>query len=206
MYLTQSGTGYTVYLQNNYYAQKNIDDTQAILSGNEASLTLDKELDDYLNKIVDSIPELKASQEAGIGVGFVILPESASSDLKQSVSFATDKMLQTGTNPEILKGVLGIVKDTFSLEYENHIGYTSVKNYQHSVDMNSLNNTMEKFKDAYGTDTALSEAMAKFADYLNEIWGFLNKDAGNNNAGSIFTHSGKLSSEEKKGQFLNTSA
>jgi hypothetical protein len=206
MYLTQSGTGYTVYLQNNYYAQKNLDDTQAILSGNEASLTLDKELDDYLNKIVDSIPELKASQEAGIGVGFVILPESASADLKQSISFATDKMVQTGTNPEILKGILGIVKDTFSLEYENHMGYTSVKNYQHSVDMNSLNNIMDKFKDSYGTDTALSEAMAKFADYLNEIWGFLNKDAGNNNAGSIFTSLGQLSSEEKKGQFLNTSA
>jgi hypothetical protein len=206
MYLTQSGTGYTVYLQNNYYAQKNLDDTQAILSGNEASLTLDKELDDYLNKIVDSIPELKASQEAGIGVGFVILPESASADLKQSISFATDKMVQTGTNPEILKGILGIVKDTFSLEYENHMGYTSVKNYQHSVDMNSLNNIMDKFKDSYGTDTALSEAMAKFADYLNEVWGFLNKDAGNNNAGSIFTSLGQLSSEEKKGQFLNTSA
>ncbi|MDD3598078.1 hypothetical protein [Sulfuricurvum sp.] len=36
--------------------------------------------------------------------------------------------------------------------------------------------------------------------------GIILKDAGNNNAGSIFTSSGKLSSEEKKGQFLNTSA
>jgi hypothetical protein len=206
MYLTQSGIGYTVYLQNNYYAKKNLDDTQAILSGNEASLTLDEELDGYLNKIIDSIPELKASEEAGIGVGFVILPESASSDLKQSVSFATDKIIKDGTDPDILKGILGIVKDTFSLEYENHIGYTSIKNYQHSVDINSLNNIMEKFKDAYGADKTLSEAMAKFADYLNDIWGHLNKEAGYSESGSIFTSSGKLSFNEKKGQFLNTSA
>lgn len=210
MYLTQSGTGYTIYLQNNYHAQETLKNRDAIdkSGGNWASTEpIDKGFNDYLNKIIDSIPELKASQEAGIGIGVVILPESASSDLKQSVSFATDKMVQDGTNPEILKGILGIVKDTFSLEYENHLGYTSVKNYQHSVDMKSLNNVMDKFKDTYGTDNKpLSEALAKFADYLNEIWGHLNKDAGNNNAGSIFTPSGKLSSEEKKGQLLNTSA
>lgn len=206
MYTHQSGISYTVYLQNNYYAQKNLADTQAILSGNEASLTLDKGLDDYLNKIVDSIPELKASQEAGIGVGFVILPESASNDAKQSVSIATDMMLKDGTDPDILKGVLGIVKDTFSLDYENNFGYTSIKNYTSSSDKNDLTNVMDKFKNAYGTDKPLSEALGKFSDYLNDIWGHLNKDAGNNNAGSIFTPSGKLSSEEKKGQLLNTSA
>ena len=206
MYLKESGTGYTVYLQNNYYAQKNYADTQALLSGNWAqSGELDKGLDDYLNKIVDAIPELKASQEAGIGVGFVILPESTSSDLKQSVSTAADQMIKDGTDPDILKGILGIVKDTFSLEYENHPGYSSVRNYESSVDTSSLNHLMENFKNAYGTDKTLSEALSKFADYLNEIWEHLNKQAGNNDAGSIFTSEGKLSSEEKKGRFFNAS-
>lgn len=205
MYLKESGTGYTVYLQNNYYAQKNYVDTQAILSGNEDALTLDKGLDDYLNKIIDAIPELKASQEAGIGVGFVILPESSSDSLKQSISAATDKMIKDGTDSDLLKGILGIVKDKFSLEYENHPGYTSIQNYKSSVDTNSLNHLMENFKNAYGTDKALSEALSKFADYLNDIWEHLNKQAGNNDAGSIFTSTGKLSSEEKKGRFFNTS-
>lgn len=209
MYLTQSGTGYTVYLQNNKYANQTLENRAAIAKDGEnwvPSGELDKGLDDYINKIVDAIPELKASQEAGIGVGFVILPESMSSDLKQSVSTATDQMIKDGTDPDILKGVLGIVKDTFSLEYENNPGYTTVKNYHSSVDTNSLNYLMENFKNTYGTDKALSDALSKFADYLNEIWGHLNKDAGNNNAGSIFTSSGKISSNEQKGQLFNTSA
>jgi hypothetical protein len=33
----------------------------------------------------------------------------------------------------------------------------------------------------------------------------LNKQAGNNDAGSIFTSEGKLSPEEKKGRFFNAS-
>jgi hypothetical protein len=206
MYVHQSGIGYTVYLQNNYYAQKNHTDTQALLSGNWAqSGELDKGLDDYLNKIVDAIPELKASQEAGIGVGFVILPESMSSDLKQSVSTATDQMIKDGTDPDILKGVLGIVKDTFSCDIEHHNGYALIKNFTSTADSNDLNNMLENFKNAYGTDKALSEALSKFADYLNDIWEHLNKQAGNNDVGSIFTSEGKLSPEEKKGRFFSAS-
>lgn len=206
MYVHQSGIGYTVYLQNNYYAQKNYTDTQALLSGNWAqSGELDKGLDDYLNKIVDAIPELKASQEAGIGVGFVILPESMSSDLKQSVSTATDQMIKDGTDPDILKGILGIVKDTFSCDIEHHNGYALIKNFTSTADSNDLNNMLENFKNAYGTDKALREALSKFADYLNEIWEHLNKQAGNNDVGSIFTSEGKLSPEEKKGRFFNAS-
>ncbi len=206
MYTHQSGISYTVYLQNNYYAQKNLADTQAILSGNEASLTLDKGLDDYLNKIIDNIPELKEAKQKGIGIGVVILPKSASDDLKQSVSLATNKMIQDSTDPDILKGVLGVVKGEWSGDVEMHNGYALSKNDTFSYDTNALNNIMDKINNAYGMDKPLSEALAKFADYLNEIWGHLNKDAGNNNAGSIFTSLGKLSSDEKKGQLLNTSA
>ena len=205
MYTHQTGSFYTLYLQNDYYAQKNYADTQAILSGNEASLTLDKGLDDYLNKIIDAIPELKAADQQGIGIGVVILPESASNDLKQSVSGATDQMIKDGTDPDILKGVLGIVKGEWSGDVEMHDGYALSKNDTFSYDINALNGVLEKVKNAYGTDKALSEALSKFADYLNDIWEHLNKQAGNNDVGSIFTSEGKLSSEEKKGRFFNAS-
>lgn len=205
MYTHQTGSFYTIYLQNDYYAQKNYVDTQAILSGNEASLTLDKGLDDYLKKIIEAIPELKAADQQGIGIGVVILPESASNDLKQSVSGATDQMIKDGTDPDILKGVLGVVKGEWSGDVEMHDGYALSKNDTFSYDINALNGVLEKVKNAYGTDKALSEALSKFADYLNEIWEHLNKQAGNNDVGSIFTSEGKLSPEEKKGRFFNAS-
>jgi hypothetical protein len=201
MYTQQTGSFYTFFLQNDYYAQKNLSDTQAISSGKKASLALDKGLDDYLNKIIDNIPELKEAKQKGIGIGVVILPESASDDLKQSVSLATNKMIQDGISPNILKGVLGVIKGEWSGNVEIHDGYALSKNDTFSYDTNALNNIMDKINNAYGMDKPLSEALAEFADYLNEIWGHLNKDAGNNNAGSIFTTSGKLSSEEKKGSF-----
>lgn len=204
MYLSQSGTSYTVYLQNDYYAQRTLSDREALKTDNGASLSFDKGLDDYLNKIIDSIPELKASQESGIGVGFIILPESAPSDLKDAVSVATNKMVQNQTEPDILKGVLGIVKDNFSLEYENRSGYTSIKNDTHSFDMSSLNSLLNNFKDTYGSNKPLSDALGKFADYLNEIWSVTNKQAGNTNIGSIFSANGQSLPDTKKGQFLNT--
>lgn len=209
MYTHQTGSFYTLYLQNNYYAQKTLEDREAIdkSGGNwAASGELDKGLDDYLNKIIDNIPELKEAKNKGIGIGVEILPESASDDLKQSVTFATDKMIKDNTDPDILKGVLGVVKGEWSGDVEMHDGYALSKNDTFSYDMPSLNNIIDKVKNAYGTDKALTEALSKFADYLNDIWGQLNKEAGNNNAGSIFTPSGKFSSEEKKGQLLNTSA
>lgn len=209
MYTHQTGSFYTLYLQNDYYAQEILKNRDAIdkSGGNWASSEpIDKGFNDYLDKIIDLIPELKEAEQKGIGIGVEILPESASADLKQGVSLATDKMIKDGTDPDILKAVLGVVKGTWSGDVEMHNGYALSKNDTFSYDTDALDNVMQKFKNAYGTDKSLSEALAKFADYLNEIWGHLNKDAGNNNAGSIFTPSGKLSSEEKKGQFLNTSA
>ncbi len=209
MFVHESGIGYTLYLQNNYYAQKTLENREAIdkSGGNwAASGELDKGLDDYLNKIIDNIPELKEAEQKGIGISVVILPESASNDLKEGISLATDKMIKDGTDPDILKTVLGVVKYTYSMDVENHNGYALIKNDTYSDDTTALKNLMENFKNAYGADKTLSEAMAKFADYLNDIWGHLNKEAGYSESGSIFTSSGKLSFNEKKGQFLNTSA
>ena len=209
MYTHQTGSFYTLYLQNNYYAQKTLENREAIdkSGGNWAqSGELDKGLDDYLNKIIDNIPELKEAKQKGIGIGVEILPESTSVDIKQSVSLATNKMIKDGIDPDILKAVLGVVKGEWSGDVEMHDGYALSKNDTFSYDMSSLNNIIDKVKNAYGTDKTLGEAIAKFADYLNDIWGHLNKEAGHSESGSIFTSSGKLSSDEKKGQFLNTSA
>jgi len=115
-------------------------------------------------------------------------------------------MIKDGTDPDILKAVLGVVKGEWSGDVEMHNGYALSKNDTFSYDTNALKNLMENFKNTYGTNKTLSEAMAKFADYLNDIWEHLNKDTGYSESGSIFTSSGKLSSDEKKGQFLNTSA
>jgi len=208
MFVHRSGISYTLYLQNNYYAQQTLKNREEIdkSGGNWAqSGDMDKGLDDYLSKIIDAIPELKEAEKKGIGIGVVILPESSSDVLKQSVSAATDQMIADGTDPDILKDVLGIVKDTFSCDIENNNGYALIKNLTSTADSNDLNNMLENFKNAYGTDKTLSEALSKFADYLNEIWEHLNKQAGNNDAGSIFTSEGKLSPEEKKGRFFNAS-
>lgn len=207
MYVHKSGTSYTVYLQNNQYAQQTLKERENINQngGNWTPDKLDKGLDDYLNSIVNTIPELKKSQEAGIGVGVVILPESTSHDLKQSISIATDQMIKEGTDPNTLKGVLGIVKDTFSYDMEMNNGYALIKNYTSSVNMNDLSNLMENIKNKYGADQKLSEALSKFADYLNEIWGHLSEQSGNSKTGSIFTPSGSLVSEENKGVYLDTS-
>ena len=125
MYTHQTGSFYTLYLQNNYYAQQTLENRAAIekSGGNwAASGELDKGLDDYLNKIIDNIPELKEAEQKGIGIGVVVLPESASDDLKQSVSFATDRMMKDGVDPDVLKGVLGVVKGEWSGDVEMHNG------------------------------------------------------------------------------------
>ncbi len=204
MYIHQSGTSYTVYLQNNKYAQQTLENREEITSssGNRAqSGELDKGLDDYLNKIVNAIPELKASQEAGIGVGFVILPEGSSDNLKQSVSLATDRMIKNGADTNILKGILGVVREAFSYDIENNNGYSTIKNDTSSTNINDINSVMDKIKDTYETDKQLCESLSKFSGYLNEIWNHLNDQTGDVNKSSIFA----LSQDEIKGVYLNTS-
>lgn len=203
MFVHESGIGYTLYLQNNHYAQEVLKNREAIdKSGGDwaASGPFDKDLDDYLSKIIDLIPELKEAEEKGIGIGVEIWPESNSSSLNKSISLATDKMIKDGTDTDILKAVLGVVKFEWSADVEMHNGYALSKNDTFSYDRSALKNVMEKFKESYGTDQSLSVALAKFADYLNDIWDNLSKDAK-----STFTSSGTISSDEKKGQVLNTS-
>ncbi|MCD8543725.1 MAG: hypothetical protein LRY52_02390 [Sulfurospirillum cavolei] len=171
MYVHESGVGYTLYIQNDYYANQTLKESNTLDSGqNLTNETYDASLDDYLNKIIDSIPELKSAQESGVGIGVVILPQSASSTLKEAVSQTTNKMLDEGTDEDVLKSVLGIVKFNYSADVEYGSGVATVKNDTYSYDLESVNNILSKFQEIYGSNGNLSAGLSKFSEYLNDIY------------------------------------
>ena len=94
MYVHESSVGYTLYIQNNTYANQVLEEREAEASGAVVDKPYDSSLHDYLEKVIASIPELKEYEANGGGIGVVILPESASSTLKDAVSQTTDKMLE----------------------------------------------------------------------------------------------------------------
>ncbi len=171
MYVHDSGVSYTLYIQNDYYANQTLKESEALASGQElANETYDSSLDDYLNKIIENIPELKSAQDSGIGIGVVILPESASSTLKEAVSQTTDKMLDEGTDEDTLKCVLGIVKSNYSADIDFGAAVASIKNFSVTYDMDSLNNVLSKFQEIYSSNGELSAGLSKFSEYLNDIY------------------------------------
>jgi len=171
MYVHESGIGYTLYIQNNKYANQVLEDRDAINKngGNRTSSTLDIGLDDYLNKVIDSIPELKDYKANGGGVGVIILPESTSPILKDAVTETTHKMLDEGTDENILKGVLGIVKFNYSGDVEYGNGIATSKNDTFDFDLKAANDVLSKFQDIYASNGELSSGLGKFSEYLNEI-------------------------------------
>lgn len=173
MYVHESGVGYTLYIQNDTYANKILDER----AGKEGSTTLDTGLDDYLNQIIAAIPELKEYEANGGGIGVVILPEGASSTLKNALSQTTDKMLEEGTDEDILKGVLGIVKFNYSGDVEYGNGVATSKNDVFTYDLESVNHVLNKFKEIYASNGALSAGLGKFSEYLNEIYAMLQNEA-----------------------------
>lgn len=181
MYVHESGVGYTLYIQNDKYANQVLEEREAEASGTIIDKPYDSSLHDYLEKVVASIPELKEYEANGGGIGVVILPESASSMLKDAVSQTSDKMLNEGEDENILKGVLGIIKYNYSwdIEYGKADKYTDmhIKNESWSYDMEAVNNILNKFKDIYASNGALSAGLGKFSEYLNEIYEMLQKEA-----------------------------
>lgn len=176
MYVHESGIGYWLYIQNDKYANENLKFREAEMSGQTYEIQ-DTGLDDYLNKVIASIPELKEYEENGGGIGVIILPESASSTLKDAVSQTTDKMLEEGTDENILKGVLGIVKFNYSGDVEYGNGVATSKNDVFTYDLESVNNVLNKFKDIYASNGALSAGLGKFSEYLGEIYDMLQNEA-----------------------------
>lgn len=176
MYVHESGVGYTLYIQNDKYANEILKSRDAELSG-QTYEAQDTGLHDYLEKVIASIPELKEYEANGGGIGVVILPESASSTLKDAVSQTTDKMLEEGTDENILKGVLGIVKFNYSADVEYGNGVATSKNDVFTYDLESVNNVLNKFKEIYASNGALSAGLGKFSEYLNEIYAMLQNEA-----------------------------
>jgi hypothetical protein len=183
MYVHESGVDYTLYIQNDKYANERLKDNSifSYMAGeNYAKETASSDLGDYIKKVVDSIPELKAAMETGsAGLAVFILPESTSSVVKDAVDQTTQKMLDEGTDENVLKGVLGIVKENYSFDIEfgtGTSGVSTIKNDTVNYDMEALNNVLSKFKEIYSSNTELSNGLGKFSKYVNEIYDMLQKE------------------------------
>lgn len=127
--------------------------------------------------MIDSIPELKDYKANGGGIGVVILPESTSSILKEAVNQTTSKMLDKGTDENILKGILGIVKFNYSMDVEYGDGISRIKNDTFDFDLKAANDVLSKFQDIYASNGELSKGLGQFSEYLNEIYTILKKEA-----------------------------
>lgn len=110
MYVHESGVDYSLYIQNDRFANERFNNHSIfsyIAGENYDKEKSSTDLGDYLRKVVDSIPELKAAMETGeVGLAVFILPESTSSVVKDAVDQTTQKMLDEGTDENVLKGVL----------------------------------------------------------------------------------------------------
>jgi hypothetical protein len=177
MYVHESGVGYTLYIQNNKYANQVLEEREAEASGKIIDKPYDSSLDDYLNKVIENIPELKEYEANGGGIGVIILPENTSSTLKNAVTETTNKMLDEGTDENILKGVLGIVKFNYSGDVEYGDGIATSKNNTFDYDLKAANDVLSKFKDIYASNGELSSGLGKFSEYLNEIYSILKNEA-----------------------------
>ena len=182
MHVDKTGTGYTLYIKNDKYAELSRRERDKI-----GSITKEerKGLDDYLTKIIDSIPELKAYEEAGGGLGVYILPEGTSKTVTDAVDSTTQKMLDEGTDETLLKAVLGIVKYnyTYSADETQSMGMITAKNvsFQVECDMEALNNILDIFEEIYMADEKVSATFSKFKDYINQTYDSLKMYAGEEN-------------------------
>lgn len=172
MYVHESGVGYTLYIQNDKYAK--INQKEGLGTATEEEV---KSLNDYLAKIEENIPELKAAKESGtIGIGVFILP-SGTATLQTAVEQTTQKMLDEGTDETILKDVLGIVKDNYSMDIEYGAGIAHIKNDTVNYDMDALNAVLDKFKAIYTANGELSDGLGTFQAYVNDVYSILQKEA-----------------------------
>lgn len=181
MYVHESGVNYSLYLQNDKFANEFLKDNTifiGIAGENYLKETSSSDLGDYLRKVVDSIPELKAAMETGsAGLMVFILPESTSPIVKDAVEQTTQKMLDEGTDENVLKGILGIVKENYSFDIEYGPAVSHIKNDVRNYDMEALNGVLSKFKEIYKSNTELSNGLDKFSRYVNEIYDILQHEA-----------------------------
>ncbi len=196
-----SGVGYTVFIQSDYYANRNLQISNAMQSGDEWSS--DTDLEAYLKKVTESIPELKAADEAGLAIDVVILPETASSTLKNAVNQTTQKMIDDGTSEDVLKGVLGIVKYNYSSTVD--FGSSGVANFTNSsltYDKDQLSTILNTFKDIYSSNGELSAGLSQFSDYLDAVYSSLTETSSSSVTGTTSASSKEEASNDLVGTLM----
>lgn len=184
MYVHTEGIGYTVIIQNDKYAKINEKEGSGTATAEES-----KSLRDYLNKITESIPELKAAEESGdISIGVFILPNS-SKTLQKAIDQTTQTMLNEGTDESVLKDVLGIIKDNHSADMEfGTDGVAHIKNDVCNYDMDALNNVLDKFKDIFTNNGKLCDGLGTFQDYVNDVYRILKNESSSTEEESTTTN------------------
>jgi len=90
------------------------------------------------------------------------------------VNQTTQKMIDEGTDENVLKSVLGIVKYNYSSTID--FGSSGVANFTNSsltYDKDQLSNILNVFKEIYSSNDELSAGLSQFSEYLDEIYSSL---------------------------------
>ncbi len=142
MHVSQSGIMYDIYVKNDYFYKKNKED--------ETSTTLDLSIDDYVNKVQASIPELKDISKGEVCIH--ILPESS-----------TDK--SSGSTEDVTDDIIGVTSSRFHFEGDE-VGAFKWINTKTDIqfDKTSVSNLLDKIKKIYAGDKELGATVNQYAD------------------------------------------
>ena len=102
MYVHESSVGYTLYIQNNTYANQVLEEREAEVSGTIIDKPYDSSLHDYLEKVIASIPELKEyeANEAAFE------EEKEKSDISEILKLFPEKVLSMKTFETFIKNAV----------------------------------------------------------------------------------------------------
>ncbi len=133
MHVSKSGTMYDIYVKNDYFYKKSKEA--------ETSTTLDLSIDDYVNKVQASIPELKDVSKGEVCIH--ILPESS-----------TDK--SSGSTEDVVDDIIGITHCGYRYEADETVGAASTVSKNMQLDMrydkSSVQSLLSKLKSIYSED------------------------------------------------------
>ncbi len=158
VYNHQDYTCYKVYVANDKYG-----DLDPIKDSDKYD-----GVDELIQKIVDSIPELKGL--SGEKISFSFMPENTHTDTKNIVAKSINDMQDKNTNEDVLKSVVGVVAYHFTYNGwdENKGGMTESSDYSFTMqyDKNSLQKTLDNFKQRYGLDTKTAKGLDDYSNFI----------------------------------------
>lgn len=142
MRVNENKTFYDVYVKNDYFYKKNKEA--------ETSTTLDLSIDDYVNKIQASIPELKDISKGEVCIH--ILPESS-----------TDK--SSGSTEDVSDDIIGVTSTKFHFEGDEAGAFKWINTKTDiQFDKTSVSNLLDKIKKIYAEDKELGATVKQYAD------------------------------------------